>query len=230
MIPNRLTVLMPSLLVLWPQMLHASGQTTEARTTCKTMGSFHGCASVTVSVADWGAPDGSVFYAVLHAGEPDAPFLPSAIGFYARPNPGLAPAAFIAPGGWGNDAPARWTLNPFSRQLSFPGLGDYTLFAASTAVRNGQRWAAVLEGQAGDLHVWNWDGGLPPDFLFVWRGESEDGTIDFDCFQNPSGGSECLTTATPEPTTVLLVLTGMTVLAVAVRGNNRRKGATDVAA
>jgi len=230
MTSNRLTILIPLLVVTWAQVMHASGPASDQRTTCKTTGSLHACASVTVSVADWGAPDGIVFFALLHPGQPDAPFLPSAIGFYAKPDPGFASAAFTAPGGWGNAAPARWTLNAFSREISFPGLGEYTLFAASTAVRDELRWAAVLEGQAGDLHAWNWAGGLPSNFLFVWRGESEDGTIDFDCFQDPAGGSECLTTATPEPTTVMLVLTGMTFLVVVAHRHTRRRDDEGIAA
>ena len=230
MTPNRLTALMPLLMVAWPQVLHASGPASEERTTCKTIGLFHACVRVTVSVADWGAPDGVVFYAVLHGGPLDAPFLPSAIGFYAKDDPGFASTAFTAPGGWGNPAPVRWTLNPFSREVSFPGLGEYTLFAASTAVRDEQRWAAILEGQAGDLHVWNWAGALPPDFLFVWRGESADGKIDFDCFQDPAGGSECLITSTPEPVTVILVLTGMTFLVAVSRGHSRHRDVEDRAA
>lgn len=219
MTSTRLTILVLSG-VASPRMLHATGPTSDDRTSCMTIGSLHACVTVTASVADWGAPDGIVFYAVLQAGQSGALVLPSAIGFYAKPDPGFASEAFTAPGGWGNSAPARWTLNPFSREISFPGLGEYTLFAASTAVRDDLRWSAVLEGQGGDFHAWNWTGPLPSGFLLVWRGESEDGTIDFDCFQNPNGGSECLT-ATPEPTTVILLLTGMTLLAVASHARSR---------
>src|SRR5262245_19108986 len=116
------TILTTLVVVTLPGVLPASDPTSEERTTCKTIGSLHACASVTVSVADWGAPDGIVFLALLHSGEPGVPFLPSAIGFYAKPDPGFAAAPFTAPGGWGNSAPSRWTLNPFSREISFPGL------------------------------------------------------------------------------------------------------------
>jgi hypothetical protein len=209
-----------------PVALHA--ETLGERTTCKTLGSAFGCATVRVAIEDWGDPLGRVFLAAMTGWVGDPPFLPSAFGFYAKTDPGFfGQDMFSAPSGWGSAGPARWTVNPFSRHISLPGLGDYTLFATSAALRGEDRWPATVMGLVGDLNVWPWEGPVPTDFLIVWRGESEDGSIDFDCFQDPRGGSECMT-ATPEPTTVVLVLTGMTFLAAA-HAHTRRRHTKDMA-
>jgi hypothetical protein len=71
--------------------------------------------------------------------------------------------------------------------------------------------------------------------LLVWRGESEDGTVDFDCWENPKGGEDCLGSANaarlaglstvstvPEPSTIVLLFTGMIALALVIKRQRTR--------
>ena len=91
--------------------------------------------------------------------------------------------------------------------------------------------------RTGDAFVWTWKGKLPKDLLFVWRGESEDGSVDFDCWADPKGGEDGLSSGNfgksarlaslstvstvPEPSTIALLLTGMVALALVTMRQHR---------
>ena len=149
---------------------------------------------------------------------------------------GFDPHGLSSPGGCDGVTPDRWT-NPRSGHAAFPGLGGYSLFTGAAAVDE-NHWPAVNECQSGEVFAWKWQGHLPKDILLVWRGESEDGTVDFDCWQDPKGGEDCLSpgksarlaglaslstvSTVPEPSTIVLLFTGMIALALVVKRQRAR--------
>jgi hypothetical protein len=202
----------------------AAGATEEAsfweQRTCHTRGSRRICSSLSLRFSeDWNGPGTGLFLIGALTGPGISgpnPILASAVGVLANPGIDFDPDNPSGPAGWGGGPPARWTV-PSSKRIAFSALGAYSLVAGSGANNGIDHWPAVLEGQVGEEIVWTWEGPRVKDFLFVWRGESEDGSVDFDCWQDPRGGEECLSTMTPEPSTAVLLLTGLAGLAIILR-------------
>jgi hypothetical protein len=200
------------------------------RRTCFTYLGQRNCASAAFSILPFDEWIGSpTLNAVLRGWEPTLKIRPTAFGIYARPDPGLAAPddLFMSLGGWSSFYPASWTSADSPRQMSHPALSGYRLIAGIGVVPGPERWWAALEGMAGDENQWRWyHGPLPADLRWVWRGENEDGSIVIDCFQAPDGGQECLS-AVPEPSTIVLTLTGLAAIAGA-RWLRRRTGGLKV--
>lgn len=196
--------------------------------TCYDLAGTHHCARASLHIEPFNEWEGSpLLTAVLSDWEPTFSIRPTAFGFYGRPDVGFAPNAdmIVALGGWGDAFPASWTVDPFSRQLAHPALAGYAMIAGvGVSAHSGEeRWWAALEGLAGDSNEWLWPHGpLPEDVRWAWRGENEDGSIVIDCFQAPDGREQCLSTV-PEPTTVLLLGTGLGSLALVALLRRRRR-------
>jgi len=219
------------------------------RKTCYTQGTLKVCTTIGLHVVEdyHGPGSGTSLLGLLTGPGLGSGFsiLPSAIGILTKGNLGFQPNGFTSPGGCDGAGPARWT-NPNSGHTAFPTLGGYKLALATGAVEE-DHWAAVNECQTGDIFGWTWKGKLPKEILFVWRGESADGSVDFDCWADPKGGEECLSagnfassarfastlstvSTVPEPATIALLMTGMIAMALVVRRQRqsaRSKGARD---
>ena len=203
------------------------------RTTCYTQGLLRVCTTVALQLyQDWGGPGTGPALIGLLTGPGTSTFgsiLPSAIGLFAKGPLGFKPSFFSSPGGCDGGTPDRW-INPQSGHVALPKLGGYKFITGAGAVDE-NHWAAVNECQSGDVFAWTWQGHLPKDLLLVWRGESEDGTVDFDCWEDPKGGEDCLSpdnaarlasslstlTTVPEPSTLGLLLTGIIALALVMK-------------
>ena len=212
------------------------------RKTCYARGTTRICASVSLQVLeDWLGPGtGTSLVAYLEGSSTNSPFsiLPSAIGFLTKGGSRFQPHAVTSPGGCDGGVPDRW-INPHSGHIAIPTLGGYSLFTGTGAVDGELHWPAVNECQSGDPFAWTWKGHLPKDLLLVWRGESEDGSFDFDCWEDPKGGENCLrvgkpgkndrlissfstVSTVPEPSTIALLLTGMVSLALVARRRRQK--------
>lgn len=140
---------------------------------------------------------------------------------------------------WGMDFPGKGELDLSSgddawnvaNPLDF-GWKDFN-FVVFTS-----EWDFAVGGEHYESSQWlgNWTGRHAPPLAgtkFAWRGETEDHRIVFDCIQHGQGSAKCesvtpqqfasafsrtfSTTVTPEPSTLLLVLTGLALWKVARR-------------
>lgn len=201
------------------------------QTTCHPIGGLENCPSATLWLEDWTDWGyGPVLSAGFGGWNLPSTILPTAFAFYAKPDAGYGFDALIGLGGWTGSIPSSWTVGPTSRQMAHPALAGYYLMAGLAIERGPDHWWAALEGTAGDANIWRWDGGqIPSDFRWVWRGESEDGSIKIDCFQGPAGGSDCLSSV-PEPSTMVLLLTGFLAFAAVALARRRRNASQGRAA
>ena len=159
-------------------------------TTCHTSGSTQYCAVSNVTLHDYPGFPTLLLITVQPLWDPaQTGIWITAIGHYAKPDPGPA-EDYIAPGGWGGVTSAAWTVNPHSVHLAVPTLGGYAFFASGGVPDTPDGWAARIE--LSDGFWWGWDQPFPTNLAFVWRARNEDGSIVFECFQNPKGGAPCL--------------------------------------
>jgi hypothetical protein len=74
--------------------------------------------------------------------------------------------------------------------VAVPTLGGHAFFARGGIPDTPDGWSARVE--LSDGFWWVWDQPFPANLGFVWRARNEDGSIVFECFQNPKGGEPCL--------------------------------------
>ena len=97
----------------------------------------------------------------------------------------------------------------------------------SFALQYGE-WDFAVGGPHYEAAAWQgyWIDGVVPSLSgtrLAWRGESEDHSRVFDCVQVEAGSPDCIvnfssvTTTTPEPATILLLLTGFVLVALVRR-------------
>ena len=146
------------------------------------------------------------------------------------PNPHAELNIFYADDAWSPVAPndlgwtgfsMAWRVDPAQFP---PGDGAYSLF--DFAVGGSHYEGAAWQGY--------WTDGLVPSLAgtrFAWRGETLDHRIVFDCIQAGPGSTKCrsdaatfsiTTTVTPEPSTLLLLLTGLALVQLFRRRYARR--------
>lgn len=217
--------------------------------TCQTLGGLNSCAGATFWVEE--DPElGSLFSVNLSHWSSDLPVRLTAIGFYGKKVPKTEASLQIAPSFWSQPVPAAWSKTK-NRQVNKPTLGGFSFFAgASVPVPEGYDFALGGPLFSGDVFQFALSGSLPHEIRWVWRAESSDGSLVLDCFQGPSGRTQCLSgpgipavlaaeslfsddrltafalteceggecfSAVPEPSTFIMLLTGVALLSLSIR-------------
>jgi hypothetical protein len=134
----------------------------------------------------------------------------TAFGLYAAPDPGNLLNLSFAPSSWTGQLPAEWTTLPGSRNLANPQLGGWAFVGGSSTPFPDFGFGGPLFSD--ENFEFDLDGSLPAQLLLVWRGETGNGDLVFDCLQGPEGGEACLS-AVPEPSAIALLMTGLIGLA-----------------
>ena len=176
--------------------------------TCQTIGSFNSCAGATFWVED--NPElGSVFNVTLTSWTSDLPLRLTGIGFYSKAGGGKKSVDLRnAPSFWDGQTPAGWARNK-NQHLNETKLGGYTLFAAaSVPMPSGFDFALGGPAFSGEVFRFDFEGNFPSQVLWVWRAQTSDGSLTIDCFQGPSGHTQCLSSSVTPATLAALGLTG----------------------
>jgi hypothetical protein len=227
--------------------------------TCHTFGGLNSCAGATFWLEE--NPElGPLFNVSLTHWSTELPVRLTAIGFYAKRVPKSQAELQISPSFWSAPVPATW-VKPKNRHVNEPRLGGYTVFAgAGVPIPDGYDFAVGGPLFSGDVFQFALNGSLPADILWVWRAQSSDGSLAVDCFQGPSGRTQCLSSASgaplvmaaiearsvgafgpalqvmqecesgeclstvPEPSTLIMLLTGLVGLGVVIRSRRRGLG------
>ena len=187
-----------------------------SRNTCYVSGSLNACASLTLHRAD----DDPViqhpnsFVAGVDPGASNVAFRITGWGFYLPQPLNVQFTMTVPEDAWGdNFPPTGWDDPGFLLRLGLccgPPYGESWDFAIG-----GPHWfAAGFRGF--------WEGGpFPADVQFAWRGVTEDQSFTFDCIQSAPGRNDCVSVA-PEPSTWLLLLSGLVALTLVYRRHRVR--------
>ena len=175
--------------------------------TCQTIGSFNSCAGATFWVEE--NPDiGSVFNVSLTHWSSDLPLRLTGIGFYSKAGGKKSSDLQISPSFWDGVTPPGWSKNK-NQHLSETKLGGFTLFAASSVpIPAGFDFALGGPLFSGEVFRFDIDGKIPPQVLWVWRAQNNDGSLAIDCFQGASGQTQCLSSSVTPATLAAFGLTG----------------------
>lgn len=176
--------------------------------TCQTIGSFNSCAGATFWIED--NPElGSVFNVTLTSWTSDLPLRLTGIGFYSKAGGGKNSTDLRhAPSFWDGQTPQGWAKNK-NQHINETKLGGYTLFAAaSVPMPSGFDFALGGPAFSGEVFRFDIEGKIPSQVLWVWRAQTSDGSLIIDCFQGPSGHTQCLSSSVTPVTLAALGLTG----------------------
>jgi hypothetical protein len=174
--------------------------------TCHTFGGFNSCAGATFWLEE--NPElGPLLNVSLTHWSTDLPVRLTAIGFYAKAVPKRMGELQISPSFWSAPVPATW-VKPKNRHVNEPRLGGYTLFAgAGVPVPEGYEFAVGGPLFSGDVFQFALNGSLPAEIRWVWRAQSNDGSLAMDCFQGPSGRTQCLSSGSGPPVVMAAIET-----------------------
>jgi hypothetical protein len=188
---RRTGVLVTGLLMLG---LSASQASAGDLFTCQTIGSFNSCAGSTFWIED--NPDvGSVLNVSLTHWSSDLDLRLTGVGFYARSGGKNAADLQISPSFWDGTTPSGWAKDK-NQHLTAPKLGGFVLVAASSVpIPSGYDFAMGGPLFSGEVFRFDIEGKIPPQVLWVWRAQNNDGSLSIDCFQAASGQAQCLSSS-----------------------------------